>query len=58
MDKKVTITLTIDQLSIVMAALSELPLKTSLGVYGFIRKSADEQLKPRPAGPLSDKVVS
>lgn len=58
MDKKVTITLSIDQLNVVMAGLSELPLKTSIGVYGFINNAVSEQLQPKPEGPLSDKVVN
>lgn len=57
MDKTVTVTLTQDQLGVVMAGLAELPLKTSLTVFHAIQKAAAEQLQPRADGPWADKVV-
>lgn len=62
MDKKVTLELTVDQLNVVMAGLSELPLRVSRGVFQFIQMEASKQIGSQvsapPEGPLADKVVN
>lgn len=59
MDKNVKLELTVDQLNVVMLALSKLPLETVLQTFLEVQKQADAQLRAsRPAGPLSDKVFN
>lgn len=62
MENKVTLELTVEQLNVVMAGLSELPLRVSRGVFQFIQVEASKQLGAQvgnqPEGPLADKVVN
>ena len=58
MDKNVNLELTIDQLNIIMAGLSKLPLEISLATFTEVQKQADTQLRTTaPQGPLSSKIV-
>ena len=45
-NENVTITLTVAQWNVVMAALGELPLKASIEVFNAIRAQADSAMKP------------
>ncbi len=57
MDKKITLTLTVDQLNVVMAGLSELPAKTSFGMIQHIQTEASRQLNPAQEGTLAEEVT-
>ncbi len=57
MDPKVTVSLTVNQLNIVLAGLAKLPLEQSLDTFTVIREQANAQLQP-PSGPMSDKVIN
>lgn len=42
-----TFTVTLDQANIIMAGLSELPVKASLTLINELQKQAQEQMKPQ-----------
>ncbi len=44
--KEVTITLTIDELNVLLAGLGKLPLEMAVAVFGKVKEQAEAQLKP------------
>ena len=59
MDKNVKLELTIDNLNVVLAGLSKLPLEISMATFMEVRKQAETQLdQQKPEGPLASKVVN
>ena len=58
MDKTFTLTLSEQELNVVLAGLNELPIKTGIQTLQKIIGQAQEQANTKPEGPLADKVVA
>lgn len=51
-DRRFTLSLTEQEINVVLKGLAELPLKESQPVYGTIMQQAQAQLQPTPKVPL------
>lgn len=58
MDNVVKLEVSIQDLNIILSGLAKLPLEASLETFNTVRQQADEQLRNKPEGPLSDKVIN
>lgn len=60
MENTIKIEVTLNQLNIILAGLSKLPLETSLETFSVVRQQADQQVNQgsRPEGPLASKIVN
>ena len=58
MENTVKIEVSIQDLNIILSGLAKLPLEASLDTFNVVRQQADEQLRNKPEGPLSDKVMN
>jgi hypothetical protein len=58
-EKKVTLSITVNELNAVLQGLTEVKLGASIAAWVSINKQAEEQLgKPGAQGPLSDKLMN
>ena len=58
-EKKVTLSITVNELNAVLQGLTEVKLGASISAWATINKQAEEQLgKPNAQGPLSDKLMN
>lgn len=59
MENKVTLELTVNDLNVILAGLSKLPIEAALQTFDEVRNQAQQQLgqSTQPEGPLADKVV-
>lgn len=52
---ELNLSLTLDELNIVMSGLGKLPLETSMNVWVKLRTQAEKQLNPPPAEELKNE---
>ena len=52
---ELNLSLTLDELNIVMSGLGKLPLETSMNVWGKLRTQAEKQLNPQPVEELKNE---
>jgi hypothetical protein len=52
--KEITITLTLDELNVLLAGLGKLPLEASIGVFGKVKAQAESQINPVQTPPSDE----
>lgn len=52
--KEITITLTLDELNVLLAGLGKLPLEVSIGVFGKVKAQAESQINPVQTPPSDE----
>lgn len=52
---ELNLSLTLEELNVVMNGLGKLPLETSMNVWGKLRAQAEQQLNPPPAEELKNE---
>ncbi|UTS51965.1 hypothetical protein [Synechococcus phage BUCT-ZZ01] len=55
LDKEVTLTMTVENLNVILTLLGKLPFEQSNQAIGYLRDMAMRQLAEKPADPPADK---
>ena len=51
---EIKITLTLDELNVLLAGLGKLPLEASIGVFGKVKSQAESQINPVQTPPSDE----
>ncbi len=52
---EIKLTLTMDELNVLLAGLGKLPLEASIGVFGKVKAQAESQINPIPDQPQDER---